>query len=79
MERICVHSPHKHALEPQPQQGAHAPVGKLDLQIANHVGNVDTRVEMMPPADWLTTFCAISNAAMTMFQVFVTISTTQRS
>ena len=36
--------PHEHALEPQPQQSAHAPVGKLGLQIAHHTGNVDARV-----------------------------------
>lgn len=36
--------PHEHALEPQPQQGAHAPVGKLGLQSAHHTGNVDARV-----------------------------------
>lgn len=36
--------PHEHTLEPQPQQGAHAPVGKLGLQIAHHAGNVDACV-----------------------------------
>ncbi|MBM6976549.1 hypothetical protein H9X99_11910 [Intestinimonas butyriciproducens] len=36
--------PHEHALEPQPQQGAHAPVDKLGLQIAYHTGNVDARI-----------------------------------
>ena len=36
--------PHEHALEPQPQQGAHAPVGKLGLQIAYHAGDVDACV-----------------------------------
>ena len=36
--------PHEHALEPQPQQGTHAPVGKLGLQIAHHAGDVDARI-----------------------------------
>lgn len=31
-------------MEPQPQQGAHAPIGKLGLQIAHHAGDVDARV-----------------------------------
>ena len=41
--------PHKHALKPQPQQGAHAPVGKLGLQIAHHAGDVDARVRDNDP------------------------------
>src|SRR5699024_1614806 len=41
--------PHKHALEPQPQQGAHAPVGKLGLQIAHHAGDVDACVRDNDP------------------------------
>lgn len=40
---LCT-QPHEHALEPQPQQGTHAPVGKLGLQIAHHAGNVNARV-----------------------------------
>ena len=36
--------PHEHTLKPQPQQSAHAPVGKLGLQIAHHAGDVDTCV-----------------------------------
>ena len=41
--------PHEHALEPQPQQGTHAPVGKLGLQIANHTGDVDACVRNDDP------------------------------
>ena len=41
--------PHEHALEPQPQQGAHTPVGKLGLQIAHHAGNVNARVRNDDP------------------------------
>ena len=41
--------PHEHALEPQPQQGAHAPVGKLGLQIAHYAGNVNARVRNDDP------------------------------
>ena len=33
---------------------------------------------MMTPALWLTTFCATSNTAMTIFQVLVTMSTAQK-
>ena len=34
--------------------------------------------EMMTPALWLTTLCATSNTAMTIFQVLVTMSTAQK-
>ena len=36
--------PHEDALEPQPQQGADAPVRELGLQVGGHAGYVDARV-----------------------------------
>ena len=36
--------PHEDALEPQPQQGANAPIRELGLQVGGHAGYVDARV-----------------------------------
>ena len=78
MERICVHSPTNTLWN-------HSPSRAPTLQSASWVSRSPTTPEMsmpasemMTPADWLTTFCATSNTAMTMFQVLVTISTAQK-
>ena len=78
MERICVHSPTKMLWEPQPQQGADAPVRELGLQVGGHAGYVDARVRDDDAGALADHVLRHIEPAMTMFQVLVTISTAQK-
>ena len=78
MERICVHSPTKMLWNHSPSR---APMLQSASWVSRSAVTPDMSMpasEMMTPALWLTTFCATSNTAMTMFQVLVTMSTAQK-